>query len=74
MICDPKIPEVHRAIATAAVRAVLGERAVIREMTEMPAVSVRRRAGALKYGIWTFWSRWTARQANGSSTRNETAR
>ena len=70
----PEIPEVHRAIAEATVRAVLGERAVIREMKEMPAVSVLRRAGALKYGIWTFWSRWTARQANGSSTRNETAR
>jgi len=74
MTCDPEIPEMHRVIAEAAVRAVLGERAVIRQMKEMPAASVLRRAGALKYGILTFWSRWTARQANGSSTRNETAR
>jgi len=74
MTCDPDIPEVHRAIAHAVVRAVLGDRAVIRDMREMPAASVMRRAGALKYGILTFWSRWTARQANGSSTRNETAR
>ena len=74
MTCDPEIPELHRAIAVAAVRAVLGERAVIRDMKELPVASLLRRAGALKYGICTFWNRWTARQGNGSLNRNETPR
>jgi len=66
------IPVIHQVLAEAAVKAVLGNRAVIREMVEVPVPSVAKRAGALKYGIRTFWRRWTARQSNGSSTTNET--
>jgi len=69
---EPAIPVLHQAIAAAAVKAVLGNGAVIREIVEVPAPSAARRASALKYGIRTFWRRWTARQANGSSTTNET--
>ena len=69
---ESSIPVIHQAIAAAAVKAILGERAVIREIVEVPAPSAVRRAGALKYGIRTFWRRWTARQSNGSSTTNET--
>ena len=67
-----QIPAVHRAIVAAAVKAVLGERAVIREIVEVPAASVGRQVAALKYGIHTFWSRWTGRRSNGSSTADET--
>jgi hypothetical protein len=67
-----QIPEVHRAIVAAAVHAVLGDRAVVRDIVEVPAVPLGRRAVALKYGIHTFWRRWTGRQSNGSSTTNET--
>lgn len=68
-----QIPAVHQAIVTAAVKAVLGERAVIREIVEVPATaSAGRHAVALKYGIRTFWRRWTGRQSNGSSTTDET--
>ena len=67
-----QIPAVHRAIVAAAVHAVLGERAVVREIVEMPAVSVGRQVVALKYGIHTFWRRWTGRQSSGSSTTDET--
>jgi hypothetical protein len=70
---EHSIPVLHQAIAAAAVKAVLGHRAVIREMVEAPGgPSAAKRAGALKYGIRTFWRRWTARQSNGSSTTNET--
>jgi len=68
----PAVPVLHQAIAAAAVKAILGDRAVIREIVEVPAPSALRRAGALKYGIRTFWRRWTARQSNGSSNTNET--
>ncbi|MEO8597131.1 MAG: hypothetical protein ABI759_27680 [Candidatus Solibacter sp.] len=71
---EAEIPVLHRAIAAAVVKAVLGDRAEIRSMQVMPAATVLQRAGALKYGIRTFWSRWTARQSNGSSTKNETPR
>ena len=57
-----RIPAVHRAIVAAAVRAALGERAVVRAIVEVPAASVGRHVVALKYGIRTFWSRWTGRQ------------
>ena len=67
-----QIPAVHRAIVAAAVHAVLGERAVVREIVEVPAASVGRHVVALKYGIHTFWSRWTERRSNGSSTTDET--
>lgn len=69
---DPAIPVIHQALAEAAVKAVLGNRAVIRGMVEVSAPSAAKRAAALKYGIRTFWRRWTARQSNGSSTTNET--
>ena len=69
---EAAIPVLHQAIAAAAVKAILGDRAVIRDMVEVPAPSAIKRAGALKYGIRTFWRRWTARQSNGSSTTNET--
>ena len=69
-----RIPAVHRAIVAAAVKAVLGERAVVRQIVEVPAgVSAGRHVVALKYGIHTFWRRWTGRQSNGSSTTDETA-
>ena len=58
------IPAVHQAILAAAVKAVLGERAVICEIVEVPAgVSASRHVAALKYGIHTFWSRWTGRRS-----------
>jgi hypothetical protein len=69
---EKQIPEVHRAIVAAAVHAVLGERAVVRDIVEVPPASVGRHVVALKYGIHTFWRRWTGRQASGSSTTNET--
>ncbi len=57
------IPAVHQAIVTATVRAVLGERAVIRRIVEVPAAtSAGVHIGALKCGIHTFWRRWTGRQ------------
>ncbi len=67
-----RIPALHRAIVAAAVQAVLGERAVVREIVEVPRASVGRHVVALKYGIHTFWRRWTGRQSNGSSTKDET--
>ena len=67
------IPAVHQAIATAAVKAILGEKAVIRGMVEVPAgTPFRKRAGALHTGIRTFWSRWTGRQAKGRPGTDET--
>jgi hypothetical protein len=66
------IPAVHRAIVAATVKAVLGERAVVRKIVEVPPASIGTQVVALKYGIHTFWRRWTARQSNGSSTTNET--
>ena len=68
-----RIPAVHQAIVAAAVKAILGERAVVRQIVEVPAgVSTGRQAVALKYGIHTFWRRWTGRRSNGSSTTDET--
>ena len=69
-----RIPVVHQAIVAAAVKAVLGDRAVVRQIVEVPSgVSAGRHVVALKYGIHTFWRRWTGRQSNGSSTIDETA-
>ena len=59
MIGRKQIPAVHQAIAAAAVKAVLGEQAVVREMVEVPASSLGSQVVALKYGIGTFWRRWT---------------
>jgi hypothetical protein len=72
MKAEKAIPAVHQAIVAAAVKAVLGERAVVREIVELPPVSAGRRVVALKYGIHTFWCRWTGRQSTGSSTTDET--
>jgi len=50
------------------VKAVLGEKAVIRAMVEIPAgTPFRKRAGALHAGVRTFWSRWTGRHSNGKA-------
>ena len=68
-----QIPAVHRAIVAAAVKAVLGERAVVREIVEVPPASMGRHVVALTYGIHTFWSRWTGRHSSGSSTTDEIA-
>jgi hypothetical protein len=62
----------HKAIAEAAVKALLGERAVIRQMVEVPAgqpLSVQ--ISALGFGIQTFWSHWTGRHPHGSAARDE---
>ena len=67
------IPAHHQAIAEAAVRAILGERAVIRRMVEVaagPPLSVH--ITALGSGIRTFWSHWTGRHPHGSAERDET--
>jgi hypothetical protein len=54
------VPAVHQAIVAAAVRAVLGERAVVRQIVEVPAgASAGRQIVALGYGIQTLWRRWT---------------
>jgi hypothetical protein len=54
------IPAVHQAILAAAVKAALGERAVIRQIVEVPGgAPASRHVAALRYGIRTFWSRWT---------------
>jgi hypothetical protein len=67
------IPAVHQAIVAAAVKAVLGDRAVVRQIVEVPpAVSPGWRVASWKYGIRTFWRRWTGRRSNGSSTTDET--
>ena len=74
MSAGGQIPAVHQAIVAAAVKAVLGERAVVREIVEMPATTAHlgTHGVALKHGIRTFWRRWTGRQSNGSSTTDET--
>ena len=71
---DDKIPEVHRAIVSAAVKAALGERAVIRRIVELPATpGPVGHVVALQYGIRTFWQRWTGRRSNGGRVADETA-
>jgi hypothetical protein len=74
MTPEKQIPPLHRAILAAAVKAALGERAVIRQVVEVPAESVPLGAHvvALTCGIRTFWSRWTERKSNGSSITDET--
>ena len=67
------IPALHQAIAEAAVKALLGERAVIRQMVEIPAGQpLRVEINALGSGIQTFWSHWTGRHPHGSAARDET--
>ena len=69
---EERIPVLHRAIAEAAVRAVLGDRAVIREMVEVPAESpLRTHITALGYGIRAFWNEWTDRHPHGTAAKHE---
>jgi hypothetical protein len=69
-----QISAAHQAVLAAAVKAALGERAVIRQVVEVPSESAHLGAHvlALTYGIQTFWSRWTERKSNGSSITDET--
>ena len=68
------IPALHRAIAAAAVKAALGERAVIVGMVAVPSTpALGGHVDALECGIRTFWSRWTGRKSNGSSITDETS-
>jgi len=69
-----QIPAVHQAIVAAAVKAALGERAIIRQIVEVPAepVHVGTQVVALTHGIRTFWSLWTGRKANECSITDET--
>jgi hypothetical protein len=70
-----QIPAVHQAILAAAVKAALGERAVIRQIVEVSAESVPlgTHVVALTHGIRTFWSQWTGRKANECSITDETS-
>jgi len=66
------IPVLHQAIAEAAVKALLGDRAVISEMVEVPAGHpLIVHINALGYGVKTFWSHWTGRHPHGSAERDE---
>jgi hypothetical protein len=69
-----RIPAVHQAILAAAVKGVLGERAVIRQIVEVQAeaVPLGTHVVALTHGIRTFWSEWTGRKANECSITDET--
>jgi len=67
-----RVPVAHEVVVRAAVKALLGGRAVVREIREVPPASIGTQVVALKYGIHTFWRRWTGRQSTGSSTKNET--
>jgi len=70
---EQSIPAHHRAAAAAAVKALLGERAIVREMVEVPpGTPLKKRAVALQAGVRTFWSRWTGRQAKGRPGTDET--
>ena len=71
---EGQISNLHRAIVTAAVRAALGERAVIRRIVEVPeAPSAVEHVVALHHGIRIFWRSWTGRRMNGGATADETA-
>jgi len=70
---EKRVPLLHQAIATAAVKALLGERAAIREMVEVPSgPPLRVRAGALAYGVQASWRRLTGWQQKGSRSGEET--
>jgi hypothetical protein len=70
---DDQIPELHRAIVSAAVKAALGERAVVRQIEELPGTpGPVEHVVALQHGIRTFWRSWTGRRTNGGAT-DETA-
>ena len=74
MTAGNQVPAIHQAILAAAVKAVLGQRAVIRQIVEVPpaAAPLGTHVVALTHGIRTFWSRWTGRNSNGSSMVDET--
>jgi len=59
-----RIPAHHQTIVAAAVRAVLGERAVVRKIAEVPAPTLLLRVRALDRGVRTFWNRWTERRSS----------
>ena len=66
------VPVLHKAIAEAAVKALLGERAIIRQMVEIPVGQpLRVEINAIGHGIHTFWSHWTGRHPHGSAGRDE---
>ena len=62
---ENQIPALHRAIVAAAVKAALGERAIVRQIVEVPAADAGDHVRALGHGIRTFWRSWTGRQPNG---------
>ena len=65
---EKSIPVHHRVIAAATVKALFGDRAVMREMVVAPeGAGWRKRAGALHLGIRAFWNRWTQRRSNGGA-------
>jgi hypothetical protein len=71
---EGQISDLHRAIVTAAVKAALGERAVVRRIEELPeAPSAVEHVVALHHGIRIFWRSWTGRRTNGGATADETA-
>ncbi|HUK16525.1 MAG TPA: hypothetical protein VLW65_08925 [Bryobacteraceae bacterium] len=73
MSARKRIPALHQALVAAAVKAALGERAVVREVVEVPAgPPLRVRVDALGYGVRTFWNHWTGRHPNRSLTTDET--
>ena len=60
------IPAHHRAIAEAAVRAVLGERAFISKMVEAPTGRpLSLHITAFGSGVQAFWNHWTGRHPFG---------
>ena len=71
---DARIPVLHRAIAEAAVKAILGDRAVVKDMVEVSStrVALTTHISAIGYGIQAFWNHWTGRHSHGSAGRDET--
>ena len=69
---ENQIPVLHQAIVAAAVKAALGERAIVRQIVEMSEPGMGDHVHALGHGIRTFWRSWTGRQTNGSSITDET--
>jgi len=67
-----QIPALHQAIVAAAVKAALGNRAIVCQIVEVPAPAAGDHVRALGHGIRTFWRSWTGRQTNGSSITDET--
>jgi hypothetical protein len=70
---EKQIPALHQAIVAAAVKAALGQRAIVRQIVEVPAPDAGDHVRALGHGIRTFWRTWTGRQPNGNPIIDETA-